>query len=307
MKNSPRYGREAMIKNVLSCFDGMSCGRLALDKAGINYDNYYASEIDNAVIKVAQTNYPSTIQLGDIINWKSWDLENIDLIIGGSPCQGFSSSGKGLNFSDPRSKLFFEFVAVIKHYKPKYFMLENVKMKQEWIDIITDVIGVKPILINANLVSAQNRNRLYWCNWEVKQPTDRGIKLSSILTKDNHWSPAHIVGRRIDPATNTRKDYDKSIPYTQTLQVKKCSDKMGCLTTVSKDSLLSCLPHGRYIDAYNSLTKNKDWRELTPIEYERLQTLPDNYTSPASDSARRKMCGNGWNVNTIVHIFNSME
>lgn len=307
MKNSPRYGREAMIKNVLSCFDGMSCGRLALDKAGINYDNYYASEIDKSVIKVAQTNYPSTIQLGDIINWKSWDLENIDLIIGGSPCQGFSSSGKGLNFSDPRSKLFFEFVAVIKHYKPKYFMLENVKMKQEWIDIITDIIGVKPILINANLVSAQNRNRLYWCNWEVKQPTDRGIKLSSILTKDNHWSPANIVGRRIDPATKTRKDYDKSITYTQTLQVKKCSDKMGCLTTVSKDSLLSCLPHGRYIDAYNSLTKNKDWRELTPIEYERLQTLPDNYTSLASDSARRKMCGNGWNVNTIVHIFNSME
>ena len=296
-----------MIRNVLSCFDGMSCGRLALDRAGISYEHYYSSEIDKACIKVAQANYPSTIQLGDITNWKSWDLQDIDLIIGGSPCQGFSSIGKGLNFSDPRSKLFFDFVEVIKHHRPKYFLLENVKMKQEWIDTITDIIGVEPILINANLVSAQNRPRLYWCNWEVIQPKDTGIKLSSILETNQDWNAAHIVGRRIDPATNTRKDYDKSVPYVQTLQVKKCSDKMGCLTTVSKDSLISCLPHGRYIDAYNSLTKDIDWRDLTPVECERLQTLPDNYTGAVSDSARKKMCGNGWNVNTIVHIFNSME
>jgi DNA (cytosine-5)-methyltransferase 1 len=307
MRNWPKSGRDNILRNVLSCFDGISCGRVALDRAGISYENYYASEIDKAVMKVANINYQTTIQLGSITDWKSCDLENIDLIMGGSPCQGFSSSGKGLNFSDPRSKLFFDFMEVIKHYKPKYFLLENVKMKQEWIDIITDIIGVKPVLINANLVSAQNRPRLYWCNWEVTQPTDKGIKLSTILEKDLDWNPAHIVGRRIDPMTNTRKDYDKSIPYTQTLQVKKCSDKMGCLTTVSKDSLLSCLPHGRYIDAYNSLTKNKDWRELSVIECERLQTLSDNYTSAASDSARKKMCGNGWNVNTIVHIFNSME
>ena len=233
--------------------------------------------------------------------------ENIDLIMGGSPCQGFSSSGKGLNFSDPRSKLFFDFIEVLNHYQPKYFLLENVKMKKEWIDIISDMIGVKPILINAQLVSAQSRPRLYWCNWDIKQPKDRGIKLSSVLETNTDWNPAHIVGRRIDPITNTRKDSDKSIPYTQTLQVKKCSDKMGCLTTVAKDTILSPLPHGRYIDAYNSLTKDIDWRELTPIEYERLQTLPDNYTGFVSDSARRKMCGNGWNVNTIVHIFDFIK
>jgi len=285
----------------------MSCGQVALNRAGIKYENYYASEIDKAAIKVTQSNHPSTIQLGDITNWKSWDIDKIDLIMGGSPCQGFSSSGKGLNFSDPRSKLFFVFIEILNHYQPKYFLLENVNMKPEWIDIISDMIGVKPILINAKLLSAQSRPRLYWCNWEVSQPTDQGIKLASILQTNNNWNPAHIVGRRIDPLTNTRKDSDKSIPYTQTLQVKKSSDKMGCLTTVSKDTILSSLPHGRYIDAYNTLTKDIDWRELTAIECERLQTLPDNYTQSVSDSARKKMCGNGWNVNTIVHIFDSIK
>ncbi len=165
---------------------------MALNRAGISYENYYASEIDKSAIKVAQSNYPNTIQLGDITNWKSWDIENIDLIMGGSPCQGFSSSGKGLNFSDPRSKLFFDFIEVLNHYQPKYFLLENVKMKKEWIDIISDMIGVKPILINAKLVSAQSRPRLYWCNWDIKQPKDRGIKLSSVLETNNDWNPARF-------------------------------------------------------------------------------------------------------------------
>ena len=118
--------------NVLSCFDGISAGQVALQRAGIKVDNYDASEIDKYAIKITQKNFPNTIQLGDITKWKDWNLKNIDLIIGGSPCQGFSFAGKGLNFEDPRSKLFFVFVEILKFYKPKYFLLENVRMKKEY-------------------------------------------------------------------------------------------------------------------------------------------------------------------------------
>lgn len=295
------------LKNVLSCFDGISCGQEALQQAGITYENYYSSEIDKIPMKITQKNHPATIQLGDISNWKSWDIENIDLIMGGSPCQGFSSVGKGLNFEDPRSKLFFTFVDIIKHYKPKYFLLENVNMKPEWIAIISGLMGVEPILLNAKLVSAQSRPRLYWSNWKITPPVDTGVVLSSILETDKSWKPAHIVGRRINPVTLKRDDYNKSIPILQTLQVKYNHDKSGCLTTVSKDAVLSPLASGRYLDAYKTLTKNSDWRDLTSVECERLQGLSDNYTAPASDSARRKMLGNGWNVSIIVHILNELK
>jgi len=131
--------------NVLSLFDGMSCGQIALNRIGIEYDNYFASEIDKHAIKVTQTNYPNTIQLGDVTKIKGSDLPKIDFLIGGSPCQGFSFAGKQLNFDDPRSQLFFEFVRILKECKPKYFLLENVKMKREYEDIISDALGVYPI------------------------------------------------------------------------------------------------------------------------------------------------------------------
>ena len=150
--------------NVLSLFDGMSCGQIALNRSGIKYDNYFASEIDKWAIQVTQKNYPNTIQLGDVTKIKGSDLPKIDLVMGGSPCQGFSLAGKKLNFEDPRSKLFFEFVRIIKELKPTYFLLENVKMKKEWRDIITNELGCHPILINSSVVSAQNRERLYWTN-----------------------------------------------------------------------------------------------------------------------------------------------
>src|SRR5690554_6731201 len=123
----------------------MSCGQIALERAGIKVDNYFASEIDKHAIQVTQKNYPNTIQLGDVSNWYEWDLPKIDLLIGGSPCQGFSSSGKGLNFDDPRSRLFFKFTDVLQAVKPKYFLLENVKMKKQWEDVITHSLGVEPI------------------------------------------------------------------------------------------------------------------------------------------------------------------
>ena len=150
--------------NVLSLFDGMSCGQIALNKADINIDNYYASEIDEYAIKVTQKNYPNTIQLGSVVDVKGTDLPKIDLLIGGSPCQGFSFAGKQLNFEDERSKLFFEYVRILKETKPKYFLLENVRMKKEYQDVISSALGVEPILINSNLVSAQERKRLYWTN-----------------------------------------------------------------------------------------------------------------------------------------------
>lgn len=180
--------------NVLSLFDGISCGRVALERAGIKVNKYYASEIDKYAIQIAQKNYPDTIQLGDVCDInnngfiyskngnKKICYDDIDLLIGGSPCQGFSFAGKQLNFSDPRSALFFEFVRLLKELKPKYFLLENVRMKQEFQDIISEHLGVKPIAINSNLVSAQNRYRLYWTNIpNVTQPEDKGIMLKDIV------------------------------------------------------------------------------------------------------------------------------
>lgn len=191
--------------NVLSLFDGMSCGQQALDRLGIKVDNYYASEIDKYAIKITQKNYPATIQLGDVRDVKGSDLPDIDLILCGSPCQGFSFAGNQLAFDDPRSALFFEFIRILKECKPKYFLLENVRMKQEYIDIITDQVSecypkegsfvqalpfgalnfvkkIEPVLINSSLVSAQNRQRLYWTNIpNVTQPEDRGIALRDVL------------------------------------------------------------------------------------------------------------------------------
>ena len=168
--------------NVLSLFDGISCGQLALERTGLVVDKYFASEIDKYAIQITQKHFPDTIQLGDVTKWKEWNLPKIDLLIGGSPCQGFSHAGAGLNFDDPRSKLFFDFVDILHHYKPQWFLLENVKMKKEWADIITGYLGVEPIEINSALVSAQNRKRLYWTNIQnVKQPEDKGILLKDIL------------------------------------------------------------------------------------------------------------------------------
>ena len=167
---------------VLSLFDGIACWYEALLRAWIPIDVYYASEIDKYAIEIAQKNHPGIIQIGDVCNIKGEDFKDIDLIIGGSPCQGFSVAGKMLNFNDPRSKLFFEFVRLVKEIKPKYFLLENVKMKKERVDIISSELWVQPIEINSGLVSAQNRRRLYRTNIpNVSQPKDKGILLKDIL------------------------------------------------------------------------------------------------------------------------------
>lgn len=167
--------------NVLSLFDGMSCGQIALNRLGIKVDNYFASEIDKYAIQVTQKNYPDTKHIGDVTKVKAKDLPKIDLLIGGSPCQGFSFAGKQLNFKDPRSSLFFEYVRLLNECKPTYFLLENVKMKKEFQDTVTDYLDVEPILINSSLLTAQNRPRLYWTNIpNIDQPNDKGITLEQI-------------------------------------------------------------------------------------------------------------------------------
>ena len=300
--------------NVLSLFDGMSCGQIALNRANIQYNNYFASEIDKNAIKVTQHHYPNTVQLGDVTKIE-FIASKIDLLIGGSPCQGFSFAGKQLNFDDPRSKLFFEFVRLIDECKPTYFLLENVVMKKEYEDVITQYLGVEPIKINSSLVSAQNRVRLYWTNIpNVKEPEDRNISLSDILEDDSIINPGAIRGRRLNKATiigrrlnpdGKRKDYDKDIPITQCLEVRATNtNKSNCLTTVDKDNVLTTMPIGRHPNAF----KDKlPFRYYTLKEYEKLQTVPENYTSVVSTSQAKKMIGNAWTVDVISHIFSYLK
>lgn len=304
------------IGNVLSLFDGMSCGQIALNKLGIEYENFYSSEIDKNAKRVTQHNFPNTIQIGDVTQIKGENLPKIDLLIGGSPCQGFSFSGKGLNFEDPRSKLFFEFVRLVKETKPRYFLLENVKMKKEYEQVITDYLGVEPIEINSSLVSAQNRVRLYWTNIpNIQQPEDKGIGLIDILEDDEKMNPGAIRGRNLNKATilgrrlneeGKREGYNMSIPITQCLEVRATNtNKSNCLTTVAKDNVLTTMPIGRHPDAFN---KKLPFRYYTSKEYCRLQTVPDDYfDGVASENQIRKMIGNGWTVDVIAHIFKNME
>lgn len=302
--------------NVLSLFDGMSCGQIALERAGIKVDKYYASEIDKYAINITQKNFPETIQLGDVTCIKVSDLPKIDLLIGGSPCQGFSYAGKQLNFDDPRSALFFEFVKLLEKLKPKYFLLENVKMKKEFQNIITTYMGVKPIEINSALVSAQNRRRLYWTNIpDITQPKAKGILLKDILEveskplcyfKGDMTRPYTISSvndnSRVKKITENERGYRphrgdiKSTGISELGRLLKKNSKTDTLTTNHSPKL-----------ALNDDISNLKFRKLTPIECERLQTVPDNYTEGVSNTQRYKMLGNGWTVDIIAHIFKELK
>lgn len=449
---------------VLSLFDGMSCGQLALQRLGIEVSTYYASEIDKYAIEVCQANFPETIQVGDVCNLKGKDFKNIDIIFAGSPCQGFSRAGKGLAFDDPRSALFFEFIRLLKEIKPKYFLLENVRMKQEFQDIITEQVSdcypdfeggdlfgsqIKPILINSALLSAQNRERLYWTNIPgVEQPEDKGIVLKDILEENPeekyklsdakvdrvlnsprgkgffynedsekigtliagyHKEPTdasyietkpkqvgiatdikgHDILKRVyspngkSPTLNSmgggnrepkvvsgawrarsKKD-GKRVAWKETkpqqmLELRK-DQKSNSIGLVQKDSVVvkdlieeerivvdkekrqlliaeatkkgyTVIEDGDCFDiSYpnsktrrgrnmkykcNALTtvnqnymrfENLSWRKLTPLECERLQTVPDNYTNHVSNTRRYAMLGNGWTIDVIAHILKNME
>ena len=449
---------------VLSLFDGMSCGQLALQKLGIEVDTYYASEIDKYAIQVAKENFPKTIHVGDVCQLKSEDYKDIDLILAGSPCQGFSFAGKQLAFDDPRSALFFEFIRLLKEIKPKYFLLENVRMKQQFQDVITDQVSacypdyqgddlfgskIKPILINSALLSAQNRLRLYWTNIpNIEQPKDKGIVLKDILIAEEEWQEEvpqylknHFHGepranqvRHIDvgksktltatmykgqiqswikkdfispdrvkkyvedetsevndtynkrtikgdksttirPNNNTGNIWvnDQAIKETKPIQVGIASEINGhdilkrVYSPEGKSPTLNTMQGGnrepkvaveykamtevrtpeanairrehkkktgkdwspremrklveRDDDKMNTLTSaltkqhiiqakeetTLSWRKLLPIECERLQTVPDNYTSCVSKTQRFKMLGNCWTIYVIAHILKNMD
>lgn len=265
---------------ILSLFDGISAGRVALEKASLPIDKYYASEIDKYCLQISQKNYPDIIQLGDIKNWRDWNIEKPDLIMGGSPCQGFSFAGKQLAFNDKRSVLFFEFINILKLYKPKYFLLENVPMKKEFLEIISNEIGVQPILINSALVSAQQRKRYYWTNIEnITQPNDKRICLKDVI--ENGFvdrDKSYCLDASYYKGTNLNIYFNKSrrqAVFNKPIKIgnfgKKCEYQ-------------------------------KSYRKLTPLECERLQTFPDNYTEGVSNTQRYKMLGNSWTVDVITHI-----
>jgi DNA (cytosine-5)-methyltransferase 3A len=441
--------------NVLSLFDGMSCGRIALERLGIQVDNYYASEIDKYAIQVSQANYPDIIQVGDVTELDTSTLPKIDLVMGGSPCQGFSFAGKQLAFDDPRSALFFEFVRCVKELKPKYFLLENVRMKKEYLDVISEYMGVEPIMINSALVSAQNRVRYYWTNIPgIEQPEQRGMVLRDILETNasgeyhagenlqknykggnqlnpNYKSQANTIhdtdGKSGTICAGTHgyangyvKDFDKNLSKMTTkddksfcltanygfagaknslekkqrtmiptdvdpkyylsekaikymkkshvnewtkgktreeIYIKNESQKSNTLTAnmhkgvpynviavdsyrevrteeakrlrkemrqktgkdhtpfrakklvPREDGKVGTLTTSLTNDHKISLTKEQEvyWRKLTPVECERLQTVPDNYTNHVSNTQRYKMLGNGWTIEVIAHILKNME
>ena len=276
--------------NVLSLFDGISCGQIALNRAGIKYDNYYASEIDKYAISVVQHNYPNTIQLGDVKKWGEWDIDfsKIDLILAGFPCQSWSMAGKMGGATDPRGQLMFDMMDIYNHIKqlnPNVrFLFENVRMKKEFQDYVNTVIGVEPIEISSSKFVPQARQRLYWTNIpNVEQPTQVEYDVNSFI--DGNGFPS-------------------SCGLDRVFKRKKVFNTLTA--TYYKGIRGSGRPAVSLSEGF--LDDNREFhRMLTPEECEKLQSVPVGYTSCASKTQRYKMIGNGWTVDVIVHIFGGLK
>lgn len=275
--------------NVLSLFDGMSCGQIALERAGIKVKNYFASEVDEYAIKITQKNYRDTIQVGDVSRLSGsakcfpW-LPKIDLLMGGSPCQSFSNIGDGSGF-DGKSALFFEFIRLLNEVKPKYFLLENVVMKKEWQDKISELVGCEPIKINSDIFSAQNRPRLYWTNIpNISLPKSKNLVIASVINpKFTDDYPNYLD---MEFSGNKRKDL-----------LRKPSQTARCLTATMYKGQVSSFcrdESGELVYRY------------TPTDCEILQTVPIGYTEGVSNTQRYRMLGNGWTVDIISHILKHM-
>lgn len=285
LNTEPSNSTKPVLNAVLSVFDGMSCGQLALQRAGIEYKEYFASEIDKHAISVTQHNFPNTKQLGSITELQTENLPKIDLLIGGSPCQSFSNAGKGEGF-DGKSGLFWEYMRVLKETKPTYFLLENVKMKKEWRDIIYKELEVEPVEINSSLVSAQNRPRLYWTNIpNITIPKDKGVLFKDILNKDYEFKP-------LTKWFFSKWGDKQKIDTLKTID----AEKSFCLTTNKSHS------KNYYLNTDKTMA-----RMLERDEVEKLQTVPNGYTSIVSKTEAHKMLGNGWTVDVIAHIFNGLH
>ena len=313
--------------NVLSLFDGISCGMIALDKLGINVNNYFASEIDENAIKISKANYPNIKHIGDVTKITKDNIKNmpkIDLILGGSPCQGFSNNGKGLNFNDPRSKLFFDFVSILNwvrevNNKNVKFLLENVKMKKEWENIITQYVKVKPIEINSKLLTAQNRPRLYWSNIDnIDIPKDAGIELINILDKNVKFDFINHEGLKICKSIS---ENSRNLIYRVDNEVRiKQATKQGYIVANEGDGINLSFPcslsrRGRVIKGKSNCLDtscnicvyiDNSIRRFTINELEKLQGLPIGYTNHVSDRNRIKAIGNGWTIDVIEHILRNL-
>jgi DNA (cytosine-5)-methyltransferase 3A len=300
--------------NVLSLFDGCSCGQLALDRAGIKVNKYYASEIDKYAIQITQKNYPNTIQLGDIYNIDYNVLPKIDLIIGGSPCTYWSISKKdreitseGIGFD-----LFMQYVKAIRLLKPKYFLYENNhSIHKDIKEAITKELGVEYIMINSSLLSAQQRKRCYWTNIpNITQPQDKGILLKDIILDGTPYqNKSHCITASYDGVVfwnSIARKQRTMIPVRvghfgkggQGQRIYSVQGKSVCIMSSGGGQGLYKidLPDGDYIV-----------RKLTPVEVERLQTMPDNYTEGVFNTQRYKMVGNGWTIDVITYILKHIE
>lgn len=275
----------------MSLFDGISCGKVALDRAGIKVKNYYASEIDEYAMQVSKNNHHDIIHLGDVNAWRDWNIDwsQIDLLIGGSPCQGFSFAGKLLNFNDERSKLFFVYVDILNHIKsvnPNVkFLLENVKMKADYQNVISGYLGVEPMRINSALVSAARRDRLYWVNFDVDMPEDRGITFDDINGNTTDW----LSDTYIDKVSKWKAQ----------------QDPLKNVTYIGTKAKLPCLTARGYNQSHSGMILISDgtrYRYLTNNEAELAMTLPIDYTKGISDRERARCLGNGWTAEVIVHI-----
>ena len=367
---------------VFSAFDGYAGGYVALNRAGIPVKKYYAAEVDKRAIEIAVKNHPDIIQLGDITKIKADDIpEEVDLMFGGSPCQGFSQANgtNAMNFEHSESRLFWEFVRLLKELRPKYFMLENVPMKQEWAQIISDALGVDPIMINSALVSAQNRRRLYWTNIPgVSRPKDKKIYLRDIVLKGALVDPLMMTKDKKSfalVATYAKASAQASIDKHLRTMVVDCPLRIANITPGkigyrvyslngkspailaksggiagagnilidagecepkehSNNSLCQHVANATDIKGNDAIKRvygvdgksptldtmrggNRQpkitdeeklyYRKLLPIECERLQTLPDNYTEGVPNTHRYKMLGNGWTVDVVAHIFSALK
>jgi site-specific DNA-cytosine methylase len=275
--------------NVLSLFDGMSCGQIALKNLNIKVDNYFASEIDPHAIKVSSENFPNMIHLGDVSKIDTYKLPKIDLLIGGSPCTGFSFAGKQLNFKDPQSKLFFDYVRILEEVKPKWFLLENVVMKKEFEDVITQYMGVKPIRINSEVLSAQSRNRLYWTNIPFGPINPENITLKDVLPS------GEILVHNIYGGFKEKKCrvFDNKSP---TLRANSGGGSLPSVFKGTKEEAQS-LPLKELRNRIRKLTVN---------ECKKLQTIPEEIVMNVSDTQCFRMIGNGWTVKVIEHLFKGM-
>lgn len=313
--------------NILSVFDGISCAYESLVKAGIEIKSYHACEIEKNAIKISKKNHPDIIHHGDIKSITGKELPPIDLLIGGSPCQDLSIANKDRQgLEGERSGLFWEWVRLWKECNPKYFILENVaSMPKKDKQIITDTLGVEPVMFDASLVSAQSRKRYFWTNIQFQLPEDKGITLKDILQYDFNSKIGRDIGRRLNEE-GKREDNNTNIPITRRIELRH-DNKTNTLTSVQKDNLVvGCSYRGRLQDskwvqhldirkdekvscltttAHSKLALVKEGetiRKLTPIECERLMGLPDNYTEGIAMTQRYKCLGNAFHVDVVSHI-----